>query len=122
MEDDSANTFIIRPEYAHKFKAAQVQGILHEALADFFADKQYDTELALQWAQEISDLVKEKLKALQLPRYKYVVQAVIGEQRGAGVKVGARCLWDSDTDQLAQDTYVNETLYCSLAAYGVYFY
>lgn len=44
---------------------------------------------------------------LKLPRYKYVVNTTIGEQRGAGVKVGAKCLWDSDTDQLAQDIYIS---------------
>ena len=34
----------------------------------------------------------------------------MGEQRGAGVKVGAKCLWDSDTDQLAQDVYISVSI------------
>eukprot|EP00043_Microstomoeca_roanoka_P010371 m.98481 g.98481 ORF g.98481 m.98481 type:complete len:77 (+) comp14874_c0_seq3:480-710(+) len=59
---------------------------------------------------------------LNLPRYKFVVQGTIGEQRGEGAKVGARCLWDSDTDNLAQDVFVNDSLFCVVAAYGVYFY
>ena len=44
---------------------------------------------------------------LALPRYKFVVQTVIGEQRGAGLKVGARCIWDADSDQMAQDVFIN---------------
>eukprot|EP00050_Salpingoeca_kvevrii_P020407 m.98139 g.98139 ORF g.98139 m.98139 type:complete len:77 (+) comp8853_c0_seq1:325-555(+) len=59
---------------------------------------------------------------LQLERYKFVVQAVIGEQRGEGVKVAARCLWDSDTDGTAQDVFMNESLFCVAAVYAVYFY
>eukprot|EP00045_Choanoeca_perplexa_P021813 m.7442 g.7442 ORF g.7442 m.7442 type:complete len:123 (-) comp8825_c0_seq1:62-430(-) len=122
MEDDSNNTFIIRPDYAHKFRPAAAQELIHSVLAEFFVGKEYDTEACLNWCQEVSDLVKDKLKELQLPRYKYVVNTTIGEQRGAGVKVGAKCLWDSDTDQLAQDVYVSDSLYCSVAAYAVYYY
>ena len=40
-------------------------------------------------------------------RYKFVVQVVIGEQRGEGVKMGCRCFWDSDTDNYAQDIFMN---------------
>jgi hypothetical protein len=43
----------------------------------------------------------------ELPRYKYVVQAVIGEQRGSGVKLTARCLWDLDTDNYSSDVFLN---------------
>lgn len=31
---------------------------------------------------------------------------VIGEQRGEGVKVGARCLWDADADSYASDVFL----------------
>lgn len=44
---------------------------------------------------------------MNLARYKYVVQVVIGEQRGEGVRMGSRCFWDSETDNVASETYVN---------------
>ncbi|CAM9219843.1 unnamed protein product, partial [Hapterophycus canaliculatus] len=44
---------------------------------------------------------------MNLARYKYVVQVVIGEQRGEGVRMGSRCFWDSDTDNVASETYIN---------------
>ncbi len=67
---------------------------------------------------------------LDLPRYKHIVQVVIGEMKGAGVRcgcaapraedrsrrwltcgrprsMGARCLWDAQTDKMAQETFVN---------------
>ena len=44
---------------------------------------------------------------LKLPRYKYLVQVTIGENKGAGVRCGARCFWDQTTDKLAQTHYVN---------------
>lgn len=84
--------------------------------------KQYNSEEATSWSKHISDTVKEKLKDLDLERYKFVVQVVIGEQRGEGVKVACRCLWDSDTDNYAQDIFMNDTLFCVVAAFGVFYY
>lgn len=36
-----------------------------------------------------------------------MVQAVIGELGGQGVRVTSKCLWDSDNDNFASYTYVN---------------
>ena len=44
---------------------------------------------------------------LGLPRYKFMVQVVIGEQRGEGVRMGCRTFWDTDTDAYASDTFIN---------------
>ena len=47
----------------------------------------YNPELTGQWTREIADEIKSKLKNdLELPRYKFVVQVVVGEQRGEGVR------------------------------------
>ena len=71
------------------------------------SDKQYTSAQAQGWTKQISDTIKDKLKGrinvvwiytqkridvalpssdLNLDRYKYAVQVVIGEQRGEGVK------------------------------------
>lgn len=36
-----------------------------------------------------------------------MVQVVLGEQHGAGIKIGSRCLWDADTDNCASDIFIN---------------
>ena len=36
-----------------------------------------------------------------------MVQVVIGEDRGACVRMGCRCFWDAETDNYAEDTYRN---------------
>ena len=51
-----------------------------------------------------------------------VVEVVIGEQRGEGVRMGSRCLWDLDTDNYASDVYMNDSIFCCAAAFGIYYY
>lgn len=49
-----------------------------------------------------------------------MVQVVIGEQRGEGVRMGCRTFWDRDTDTLASETYVDDNIFCAVTAYAVY--
>jgi tctex1 domain-containing protein 2 len=106
----------------YRFRPGKVQEVIHQVLKSNLADKTYNSEEALIWTQTISDEIKAAIKELGLDRYKIVVQTVIGEQRGEGVKMACRCLWDSDTDNYAQDVFINESLFCVAAAYGIYFY
>ncbi|KAK2566621.1 Dynein light chain Tctex-type protein 2B, partial [Acropora cervicornis] len=97
MPEDLSNSYKIRPNFKQKFRPVAVKAIIHDVLHEELSGKQYNSEEATSWSKHISDTVKEKLK----------VQVVIGEQRGEGVKVACRCLWDSDTDNYAQDIFMN---------------
>ena len=76
----------------------------------------------------MENVSKTSLFKIEIPqpkihcRYKIVVEVVIGEQRGEGVRMGTRCLWDSDTDSYASDVFMNDSLFCCAAAFGIYYY
>ncbi|RYG54375.1 hypothetical protein EON66_07215 [archaeon] len=44
---------------------------------------------------------------LELERYKIMLHVTVGENRGEGVRIGAKCLWDDATDKMAVATYQN---------------
>ena len=50
-------------------------------------DKEYDHATAKMMAETIADQIKMQVKALNIPSYKIVVQTVIGEITGQGVRV-----------------------------------
>jgi len=39
-----------------------------------------------------------------------IVQVILGERHGAGIKIGARCIWDADTDTLAFEQFLNVSI------------
>ena len=49
------------------------------------------------------------------------MQVVIGEQRGEGVNMAARCFWDAHADDHEMDTFKNESIFCVAAAFGAHF-
>ena len=112
----------IRPTYQLMFKPRQVESMMSACVSSFLSSKQYDPAETAVWAKELACSIKNQLKELRLPRYKFLVQVIIGENKGAGVRCGARCFWDQTTDKMAQTHFTNDTLFAIVAAFGVYLY
>ncbi|KAI8898125.1 Tctex-1 family-domain-containing protein [Globomyces pollinis-pini] len=112
MNDPS---YLIRPNYKQKFRPAVVSQLIHQILVAKLHSQTYNPDTCSQYTREIADEIKHKLKDCDFDRYKFIVNVVMGEIRGEGVKVGARCFWDSDTDNMGQDTFINDSLFCVAA-------
>lgn len=112
----------VRPHMHEKFKPLNAKEIIHDVLFDQLATKSYDAQAAAQWTKDIADIIEGKIKDLQFKKYKYIVNVVLGQQHGAGVKVGTRCIWDAEADTYAYDSFTNDTLFCVATVYAIYFY
>ncbi|XP_076880225.1 dynein light chain Tctex-type protein 2B [Brachyhypopomus gauderio] len=120
--DVGANTYLIRPNYQHKFRVGVVEKCIREVQREMLSGVEYIPEEVPSLSLSLADSIKNRLKELGFNRYKLVVQVVIGEQRGEGLKMAARCFWDADTDSYAKDIYTNDSLFCVAAAFGIYYY
>lgn len=78
--------YIIRPNYKQKFRSSQVQELINNILKSKLSSITYNSDTCLAYSREIADEIKQKLKTLDYSRYKFVVDVVIGEVRGEGVK------------------------------------
>ncbi|CAB4375013.1 unnamed protein product [Rhizophagus irregularis] len=114
----------LRPAFFQKFRAPLVKTIIQQVVSERLDQAIYDKDQAPGWAHEIAEEIKKKLLEMELNRYKYIVNVTIMENKGAGARMQVNCLWDSDTDNLAQETFknVNGTIICVVMAFGVYFY
>ncbi|OQR96571.1 tctex1 domain-containing protein 2 [Achlya hypogyna] len=118
----TASAISLRPSYKNKPTTTKMKQIISAVLQEKLENVPYQSERASQLTKEIADAVKLQLKACEFPRCKYLVQVVIGEQRGEGVRMGCRCFWDSETDCYATETYTNDSLFCVATAYSIYLY
>ncbi len=73
-------------------------------------------------SREVADMIKYRLKELGLPRYKFVVHVVVGQQKGQGVRIGARNFWDLDTDYSVSENYLTDDIFCLVTVYAIYYY
>ncbi|CAJ1060764.1 tctex1 domain-containing protein 2 [Xyrichtys novacula] len=119
---EASDTYLIRPNHQHKFKPAVVKECIREVVRERLSGLRYDPEEVPELSRSLADCIKDKVKNSGFDRYKLVVQVVIGEQRGQGVKMSSRCLWDADTDSYAEDVFMNDSLFCAVAVFGSYYY
>ncbi|KAM6921318.1 dynein light chain Tctex-type protein 2B isoform 1-T1 [Xenentodon cancila] len=119
---DGSDTYLIRPNYQHKFKPAIVKECIREIVREQLSGVQYDPEKVPELTRSLADCVKDKVKDAGFDKYKLVIQVVIGEQRGQGVKMSSKCLWDTDTDSCAEDVFMNDSLFCVVTVFGSYKY
>ncbi|XP_045243204.2 dynein light chain Tctex-type protein 2B isoform X2 [Macaca fascicularis] len=104
------------------FRPSVVKDCIHAVLKEELANAQYSPEEMPQLTKHLSENIKDKLKEMGFDRYKMVVQVVIGEQRGEGVFMASRCFWDADTDNYTHDVFMNDSLFCVVAAFGCFYY
>jgi len=111
------------PPYNLKASSQKIKTVITEVQNEILGTSmKYTSDTATILTKQLSDSIKNRLRDLALPRYKFIVQVVLGEQRTEGVHVGCRCLWDSETDNYASVTYSNDEFFCVTTAYGVYQY
>ncbi|MED6278519.1 dynein light chain Tctex-type protein 2B [Girardinichthys multiradiatus] len=119
---EGSDAYLIRPNHQHKFKPTVVKDCIREIVRERLSGVQYDPENVPELTRSLAESVKDKVKNAGFDRYKLVVQVLIGEQRGQGVKMSSRCLWDADTDNYAEDVFMNDSLFCVVAVFGSYYY
>lgn len=116
------NSYQIKPSLEEKFKELPVKEIIRTVLGETLLGKNYEPDSVKKWTITIANEVNEKVKELQMKKYKHIVQVIVGEMRGAGVKSGVRCIWDSDTDGYASEVFMNDTIFCVTTVFAIYLY
>eukprot|EP00656_Telonema_subtile_P017288 TRINITY_DN1924_c0_g1_i4.p1 TRINITY_DN1924_c0_g1~~TRINITY_DN1924_c0_g1_i4.p1 ORF type:complete len:129 (+),score=33.47 TRINITY_DN1924_c0_g1_i4:118-504(+) len=123
-EDTLTPSYIVKPTFATKFKPMEVREVMERTINATLTNVQYNPEEHIvELTKTLSNKIKDNLKnELLLPRYKFIVQVVIMEQKGQGVKMGCRSFWDTETDNYAEVSYSNDSLICIATCHGVYYY
>ena len=76
--------------------------------------------------EEITKTIRDRLKNgiddYRMPRYKFIVQVVLGEIKGQGLRIASKCLWNPDFDNYVSYTHQNRVnnLYCTAMVFGCY--
>ncbi|XP_014288958.1 dynein light chain Tctex-type protein 2B isoform X2 [Halyomorpha halys] len=122
MELFKSAGFEMRPDLSKKFRSLSIQNIINKVLNDNLYGQTYSSDTAEELTKSLATTIRQKLEGEVYERYKLIVNVVLGERRGGGVKVGARCLWDPETDSYASESFVNESIFCVASVYGLLFY
>eukprot|EP00753_Platysulcus_tardus_P016305 PLAT5594.1.p2 GENE.PLAT5594.1~~PLAT5594.1.p2 ORF type:complete len:152 (+),score=45.10 PLAT5594.1:61-456(+) len=113
-------TYIMTPDEDSRFVPAPVKAICKEELTSALEGKEYVEEEARELTLEISESIKQRVKKLNIPRYKIAVQVVISQMKQQGARVCSRGLWDVESDNYASEYYTNSSLWAVAMVFAAY--
>lgn len=112
------NSYQMAPK--RKFLPDKARKIIEETLEEKLNEVEYSSETCKGMAAELSELIKERIKAMKLPRYKIVAIVQIGQRLKQGIRIGSRCIWNTKFDSFATGEFSNSSLFAVATAYVVY--
>lgn len=140
----NVTSYKMRPSLGETFKGSKIKEIIREImfeklqgwfekvkenifnslyLIEIITGKTYNSEEVKNWTRDIADSINAAIKdRLVMPRYKYVVQVMLGQQLGAGCHYYCKCCWDAESDSQTSDVFTNTSLFCVTTVFGVYLY
>lgn len=114
------NTYRMEPDNEYRFRPYRVQPKVLEVLVDRLKDKTYDATTVNELVKDVSRNVHQLMKNFQMPRYKIIVQTVIGQKYGQLLRIASRCLWDPKTDNMISVNYETKDMVAVVTVYAVY--
>ncbi|XP_060085655.1 dynein light chain Tctex-type protein 2B-like [Ylistrum balloti] len=115
------NTYRLEPLPKEKFDPSRVNTIMYNVLESYLDGEKYDPKMCSNLAQNLTDVIKNRVKELGYVRYKLICNVIIGENSAQGMRVASRCLWDASTDSYAQASYSKGEIYAVATVYATYF-
>ncbi|XP_049631412.1 dynein light chain Tctex-type 5 [Suncus etruscus] len=113
------NTYQLGP--ARLFPTVVVKNLLKDVLTNSLEEEHYEPEFCRQMTKTISEVIKGRIKDLNIPRYKLIVLVHIGQLKKQGILIGSRCLWDPKNDTFSSYVFRNASLFALASVYAVYF-
>ncbi|NXF52192.1 TC1DA protein, partial [Oceanites oceanicus] len=104
-----------------RFPVAAVNDILKDVVGSYLKEQPYEPGRCREMAKDIAEVIKARVKALMIPRYKIVVVTHIGQLNEQSMQIGSRCLWDPASDTFSSYVFQNTSLFALANVYGVYF-
>ncbi|KAJ7332798.1 hypothetical protein JRQ81_014978 [Phrynocephalus forsythii] len=115
------NTYKTHPDEDCKFNSSQVQQLLETVLANYLGDVKYNPANGGPSVQNLSDMIRNKVKDITPLRYKLVCNVFLGQKANQGLHIASRSLWDVENDNFASATFTNSSIFAVATVHGLYF-
>ncbi|KAK6178832.1 hypothetical protein SNE40_011328 [Patella caerulea] len=116
------NTYRLGPDPSEKFNSSQAEKVIKGVLDSYLGGETYDSKLCSNLVQDLSDVIKNRMKDSGFsPRYKFICDVIIGENKNQGISVASRSVWGIDTDNYASASYTKGNLLAVASVFATYF-
>ncbi|XP_072172453.1 uncharacterized protein [Diadema setosum] len=115
------NSYQLEPRERFSIYTNSIHDIIRSLVDSRLESMKYDAIRCSKEAEELSDLIKDRVKTLGIRRYKLITLVHIGKLFGQGMQIGSRNSWDPQRDSFVSYRFQNSSLFCVVTVYGVYY-
>ncbi|KAH3698985.1 dynein light chain Tctex-type 5-like [Dreissena polymorpha] len=114
------NTYKTEPDKT--FPIYEAKKIAYEVLQSELKGREYDKDECSRASRNISDRIKQQVKALGHPRFKIVCIVTIGQFKASNPSLSftSRFIWNDKVDNFAEATFKSRDLFGVALVYAVY--
>ncbi|XP_061164280.1 F-box only protein 8-like [Saccostrea echinata] len=112
------NTYKMTPDEDSTFVPWKVRNAVKEILGEQLSSVSYDNKTASKLCCDLAQLIRNKVRNMEFPRYKIICNVIIGQCSEQGLEVASRCLWDAKTDNYSCIEYKNHSLFAIAMVHG----
>ena len=115
------NTYRLGPDAEDKFNASKVERVIVSVLESYLRNETYEASKCKHMIPTLTDMIKNRVRELGFRRYKLACYVILGEMKDQCFNYSSRCVWNADTDNFAQGSYSNKSLFAVASVYGCYY-
>nr|XP_054764806.1 uncharacterized protein LOC129271496 [Lytechinus pictus] len=115
------STYQLEPAELFSNYSTIIHDIIESAVERRLRGMKYDPKLCSREAKELSEIIKEGVKTLDIGRYKLITMVNIGQMQGQRTQIVSRNSWDPVRDSFVSYSFQNGSVFCVATIYGVYF-
>ncbi|CDS37092.1 Tctex 1 [Echinococcus multilocularis] len=112
------STYQLEPDV--KFPKAIVANIVKEVVDGLLHGREYEPEFCRQASRRMTDVLKARVKSLQLKRYKIITQATLSSVSDPNFYSSSRCLWEPALDTCVSYDFCNGSIVATANVFGIY--
>jgi tctex1 domain-containing protein 2 len=120
------NTYRLSPDESKRFYAYKIKPLITQLMISKIEEcekilvKGYDHSLFAIFIKDLADSIRRNVKNLTTPRYKILVHLTIGQNLNQDVRVGSRCLWDTNLDSSLTISHTSKVVWVSSVVFVIY--
>ena len=114
------NTYQLAPDADNRFDVSRVRKAMNAIMTSQLDDEKYDAEKCAQLSLQIAEKIKNRVKEMHFSRYKLVCNVTVGQHTSQSISCVSRCLWNTNSDNSASETYTSAALFAVATVHGIY--
>ncbi|KAI8784565.1 dynein light chain Tctex-type 5-like [Biomphalaria glabrata] len=114
------NTYKMVSDEGKQFSVKKAEEVILGVFGHYLTGKTYDPKVFPRLSKNLTELIRDRVKALGIERYKLLTTVTLLENKSQGVQLASRALWNQQLDTFASASFQGPNYFAVGTVYAIY--